>query len=374
MKLVAIKKEKLYLVYSYFWICSLFILSSYNPLGEGSKYLTLLLYVVGIIVYCSCISKNLILLFIAVFILTLFPVFIGGFISIEGWGLIYVSFISLFLFSKYLSINKNNSYKLSVFFVISYYLFVAVSYLDAYYMDVPFSRYADTIFDGRSRNIVSFYMLVASIFYLLNCRISKIQPNFILILLCFIFSVLLYGRSGILVSLGLVIIYLSFFVKKILLLLLFVLISLIIFSGGLTQAVAEIVSTTKFSHGFESLRLTMLGEYFETMSLENFLLGRDVVGMPTVALFEGNSHNSFIQFNLNFGYNLVLLILLIILLSAFFICSDMFILLLFFMYILRLSLDVVLFSGGFTDFLFYLFVFYSIQMFSTRFNTSSITS
>lgn len=247
------------------------------------------------------------------------------------------------LLSANLLFKIDNSYKyIRIVFV--FYTVMVFYYLLKFGISDP-DLYND-IFEKGSRNYVSgIYIFILCLLILTYDRYGLKIP-FIYPVLTFLGCVILYGRSGIIIS-GLILVYLYFFNKKYWLLkifLFFLLLSVLILN---LELITDFFSQkTSFSYGIKSDRSIMMEEYLDGIVEQHLalLLGADIQQCcKMIASFNNNPHNSFIAGHIRFGIIHTLFVLFMfyrVLLSRKFLY--IFIL---FMFLSRAYLDdIVLFS------------------------------
>lgn len=175
--------------------------------------------------------------------------------------------------------------------------------------------YNDLI-DG-SRNFISGYMILFLVYYLYACRIHNIKISIIYSILVTIACFILYGRSGIALSLSLlcISIFTRYGRKSILL------IFIITICMGLLYAVeiSSLIQNSNFSHGVETERSEMLAQYLASIKTPyDILFGVDFFECCSlIARFDGNPHNSFIMLHARFGIFPFLLFIFFYLYQAF---------------------------------------------------------
>lgn len=240
------------------------------------------------------------LLFVGAYFSNEYPFYIGV------YNILYA--VSSLCSAYVIFISKNIYRKASLLFVL-FSLFVLFKIVtlglgnpDAY----------NNIFENGSRNYVSailifFLSLLILIYDKDRKEISFFYPFFTLLL-----SVLLYGRSGIVITFILVLFIV--FRGKILslkyftIIILSLLIPVIIIYFGESSSFAE--------HGVDSGRFKMLEQYFDGIgsNYSELFFGRNVEDCcVTIAIFEGNPHNSFIMGHIRYGIVHTILSLIVML-------------------------------------------------------------
>ena len=232
--------------------------------------------------------------------------------------------------------------------------------------DIAFSEYANHMFVNQSRNTVNFILIFCALLYLLSSRLTGSRPSLIIMFIVLVFGLLLYGRSGVIVCTALLLITVVFYYKnKLTIFIIIALFGIIIFN--LDDIVTMLITLTNLSQGINSPRLLMLSEFINETDLKTLFLGVDIMKMPTVNYHHGNPHNSFLLLNIKYGGAFVIYILMTVLAGGMLFKKDLFVFLLFALFIFRISLDSVAFNGRITDLLFYLFICYAFLS-SPRYN------
>lgn len=174
------------------------------------------------------------------------------------------------------------------------------------------------LFWQSSRNIVSAILLLTTIFFLAVNYIEQKKIYLSVLFINMISSILLYGRSGVVLSFIVLFIgiYLKFFkeeknVIKIILFLFFsiLILVLILYTGFTDNMVSAILSHTNLQSGFDTPRIQMWYDYIVNFDYKILLLGTNFLFSPLITSFDGNPHNSFIMFQARFGIFAVLFLL-----------------------------------------------------------------
>ncbi|MCW8328234.1 hypothetical protein MD588_05375 [Photobacterium sp. SDRW27] len=344
-------------------LLTLFVIS--NQLESAELKFALL---TAIYVLFSCllfgISRNKYIIMLSVFSAILYiPVVIFSNNATTMPVLIYQysSLIFGFSLSCYLYSKPDLFYKVSNFNLSFFTLFLTVHYIISLQSGAPFYIYANDIFAGLSRNVVSFYAIFSMAAYLFSCKLYSQKIKYIRLFALVVFCVLLFGRSGIAISLA--VLLLALFhgsLKKGFIIFIVISLFVLVFYHSLELSLME----TNFSKGVESPRSSMNAEFLGMLDLKTLLFGVKLSDMPTVMLFEGNPHNSFISVNMKFGYILLFYIAMILFCLVVFAFFDLFYFILFTLLIFRYSLDTVAFFGQFTDLILYLHVIHAFNLVS----------
>lgn len=173
--------------------------------------------------------------------------------------------------------------------------------------------FGELIFKDRSRNIVSavlilFYILYLNLSFFHNKKISIFLTIFLLIN-----CVILFGRSGILISSVLFIFVLyKYFNRKVFLSALFIFISIAFIFKFVILSYMD--TRTNFTSGLESPRKDLFNEYLYNISMEEIFFGRNIYDCCSEIVFMGNPHNSFLLGHMYYGIGYILILIFIIIL------------------------------------------------------------
>lgn len=186
-----------------------------------------------------------------------------------------------------------------VYILFLIYLFFKISILG--YTSIDLFNY---IFHSGSRNVVGAFIIFILFIIIILSVLDNKKVNFIYYLSCFIFCVLLYGRSGIIISAVMLLYALSGFLK------INKYRSLIVFSAliflylyFIEDVAVYLMESTNISRGLESPRSIIFSEYISnSMTFKEFLFGRKIEYCCQYAMnFAGNLHNSFLYAHSKFG-------------------------------------------------------------------------
>jgi len=236
---------------------------------------------------------------IVIFTLVLVYILWMGLISVDVEGRNYFLYVFYFTFSIMLTLcirHYKIDYKLSLsLLLVSCLWMIFQIYKFGYNPDA----YNDLI-DG-SRNYISAYLILFYIYYLYACYVNNRQPNLIFPLFIVVACVYLYGRSGIILSVLLLLISVLQTKSRIK-------IGLFMLLGLLTlifyyNTIYNIILNSNLSHGVETERSGMLMQYVGSIqSARDLILGVDLFQCCSLIIkFEGNPHNSFVMMHSRFG-------------------------------------------------------------------------
>lgn len=284
------------------------------------------------------------------FLFVIFFLFIYS-LLIENYKITRVFFNSfIFLSSWILAVHISSTQFLMKRIVTllhySYLLFCFTLLILAIMKGMLFHQYLGIISVGFSYNYISGYLvlmlsLYCSYFVKLKDKIPHGRINAIVV---FLLCVLLFGRSGIFLSLLLllsVFVYNSNKTERMFFIIFSV--SLFFFVFYFHEILFEFILQTKFSEGLESPRHSMIKEYFSLLNVKTFLLGVNLFDMVTIEPYDYNPHNSFLLFHSNFGvFGLFLLYILLLLMFS---QNNLWLIIFIFIYFLRGFFDVIILPG-----------------------------
>lgn len=216
---------------------------------------------------------------------------------ISQYNLIYAAVALGTAFALYKIKDIKNLTK-SLFFL--YSMFLMFVFWD---LGIAADEAYNEVFYQSSRNYLSGIIIFLSI----GVGVAYIKNNdeqpILIYAISFLFCVLLYGRTGILLSFTLL--AFSIFQKNKFASVFLMLVGLVVFfvADGWSYLVEVFTTKTNFSRGFESTRTVMLDEYMTSMnSLENILWGSNFNECcKTIVNFDMNPHNSFIMGHTRYG-------------------------------------------------------------------------
>jgi hypothetical protein len=342
-----------------------YLLPSFNI-----KFGLLVIFYFVISVYLLITEKNIFSQFICFLIisiaLTLALIFNVNDIGLPQLIYSLSYFLFMILFGKKLLDNNITSYKVFYFnFVFSIvFVFLALIYTH-FSTNLPFSYYGENVFYGQSRNIVSYYLIVSSIGYIIFCRLNDIHPKVYLLFLMFILCITLIGRSGMLLAFMVLLVPLNNINIKWKVFIFVLLLPLILYFYTIFQ---ELYLASRFSaRGLDSPRTLINSEFFDALDFQSFFTGVKVSDVPTAFNFDGNPHNSFLYFNFKFGGAVLVPIFLFCLAFISSLLKKDWLSLYFLLIIfVRYNLDVVAFFGQYTDIVFFVLLYLSLSNHSLR--------
>lgn len=275
-----------------------------------------------------------------------------------NWMGLAFTFMAYFLFADYLIKRPHITIPLSKILFFSYLFFLFILFIISQLLHIDYGNYINKIFTNTSRNVVIYFCFVLCLFYLFN-SIQNRKKISILPLLIFCFFCLISGsRTALILS---ILILLTCLVDNIkVLILIFLILLITLFSADSIES--YILSHTNFNQGLETPRTQMLHEYIEKLDINHFLFGMNFEQLPTVYLFGSNPHNSFIHINMLFGFNVMIYVFFLFYSLYNYLKVNFKLFLLFFILIVRLSLDTVSYNNFFTDIFILYFIFNSFGL------------
>lgn len=222
--------------------------------------------------------------------------------------------------------------------------------------------YMDIILKGFSYNYISGLLLLSSTLYFgYHQKVNiPVKHGKLLVVSIVFFCFILYGRSGIIFSLLLALSYFKNFlspkhgVRVFVILVCCMLFA--VYVGYHISIVYDVVDNSKFKEGLQSPRLVMLNEYFSSLNFSSLLMGVDITKLPTIASYNINPHNSYLNFHAMFGILAFIIISFVFLTLFNLLFTDFSFFLYLAVYIGRGFLDTIIFPGVF-DFIFFALLF-----------------
>jgi len=263
-----------------------------------------------------------------------------------------------------------------IYFKLNYKLFLLFAYCVIIFFVISFFRVnnPNKVFATVSRNNISVTILIVMGYYIITCFQNKRKPNFLLIVLSFIFAVWGEGRSGIL-SIGLLFVFYPFFTKTTRKYKLFFSLFLFILLVVVYQKYFDVFQSI-FQRFYEvgidtTGRSKINREYIErvSFSISHLFFGVPLNEIPSLVNQIGlvsdsvaNPHNSFIRAHVYYGFGgfLLLVIFLIYTLFHFFRTKNFIFFIMLLALLIRSSFDSTAFHGP-LDTIIYFFVFYAIK-------------
>lgn len=300
----SVKKQKIANLFCILQIVSyiLTLTSGLVPIVAASYlFMIINLFYIGLIHYKKISITDLVL-----FIFTTVSLIMFTLLSSSEYSSKF-DFIVLGINAFLISILFQGLSALKFVFYLNWLVNIAVLYMAA---NSGFNIYfGDDIFLNSSRNIVSGYLILAILYYLFFCITLNKKISLLLIILFTVNCILLYGRTGI--SLSLIILAYSIFKVFNKTAIAFVVLG-VVFSFNIIYQF--IMNSTKFSSGLETGRSEIYYEYFHSITIKDIFFGRSINDCcSTIVSFAGNPHNSFIHGHMLHGIAHTILFLLIFL-------------------------------------------------------------
>lgn len=241
-------------------------------------------------------KKHIMSMLLAISATIFFSFFSRSYDEISGViGIVYIITPCIICYGVYKS--KHELLISRVFFysfflyTLPYFISVGVSNPDGY----------NEILTGASRNIVGAIFILLSCFHIaVNIRLRNKYP-FLAPLISFICCVMLFGRSGIIISFFVLsLCSINIFNKK------YTVIALSLVAAVVSYYMIEIqeyiMTKTNFSMGAESPRSLMIKQYLSTIDLQGLIFGNDYYSCCSeIIKYSENPHNSFIMGHARYG-------------------------------------------------------------------------
>lgn len=233
--------------------------------------------------------KETFLFLIFLFILLIFGILSP--VSMSIWMPSLIIGINTFLIA--LIFNNNLAFRFIYFLLFFANCFVFFKWYQSGYL----SWFGEELIPGRSRNIVSAYLIVFQIYYFVLCDINSKKINVFLSFFTFLNCILLFGRTGIV--LGFMLFLFAVYKRY----------GKVFFIGLLTLGsmflgviYTYIFTQTNFERGLDSPRSALYRDYFMGINQYDLFFGRNISQCCSlIASYTGNPHNSFILGHSQFG-------------------------------------------------------------------------
>ena len=278
---------------SFFCLLQILLTITFVITGNGFFLKAFSLFLPLNILFIFLIKKvnynELLLFFICVFFLIIFGMLSP--IGLAIWLPSLIIGINVFLIA--LIFNDNLAFK-----TISYLLlFFNFLILFKWYQSGYLSWFGDELLPGRSRNIVSAYLIIFQIYYFLLCEINSKKINSFLSFFTFVNCVLLFGRMGI--ALGFILLLFSVYRSYGKAFFIFLLSLGGVFFGAIYT---YIFTQTNFERGLDNPRAALFREYFMGIDEYELFFGRNISQCCSlITSYDGNPHNSFLLGHSQFG-------------------------------------------------------------------------
>lgn len=241
---------------------------------------------------------------IIIIIMLLMALFIFAYLSPYPDSYKYLAIlIGLSTFILSFIFRGNSAYRMLFYFtLISNMLILYIGYKHQFNPD-----FGNSIFINNSRNIVSAYLIFVTIYYLLFCYILDKKISLSILVLLFINCLILYGRTGVVLS-SLLLVYGLY--KRF---------GNIIFIGVISTLLISlnfiyklIIDSTNFATGIDTPRTILFKEYISGMTTQDVLFGRSIQHCcSTIVAYSNNPHNSFLMGHSFYGLTHTLLFFMI---------------------------------------------------------------
>lgn len=184
-------------------------------------------------------------------------------------------------------------YKGNLAYKLTYYTNILVNLL-VFYVALKSGfhpNFGGTILLQGSRNIVNAYLIMGIVYYLFFCFTNREKVNILLVLLFTVNCILLQGRSGVALSI-LILLYSLYTNASKVRTVIITLLSTLSFSYILNF----IITSTKFSQGTDTGRSHIFKEYFTDIGFKEIIFGRSINECCSIIVsYDFNPHNSFIR-------------------------------------------------------------------------------
>lgn len=246
------------------------------------------------------------------------------------------------------------------------FAFIFVCFILSIIKKVHIYVFMNSLLVGFSYNYISGLLVLSlSVYFSYYAKFGKdVKYGSVFAFLSVIACALLYGRSGIIFSFMLFFIYFKGYLnpsKGMRFYFIMICCCLLLAYGTYNiSLLTDAVQNSKFREGIQSPRFTMLHEYFNALNINALIMGVDITKLPTVASFNFNPHNSFVNLHAMTGilcYGAIVLIFLKLFNLSFF---NLNLLMYLSLYLLRGAFDTIILPGVF-DFIFLFLLFYKHQ-------------
>jgi len=259
---------------------------------------------ISFIILCSLservYTKDSIFISFSLLVFILFSFFSRSYPYYYSVAILLYGLCSLVMAYGFLKLDKKAN--LSVCFYLIYVAFLWLNFFKFGFVDPD--KYNE-IFANSSRNVVSAFLLLVTILVGACYHIDERKQPLIIYTITLVSSLILYGRSGIAISLILFCyaFYDNYGKRAYWLIFLIPILSILFykFYSGIEYYIME---ESSFRYGLESPRQNMRDEYFGGIfySAQDLLFGRQYSSCCiTVMSYESNPHNSFIVGHARYG-------------------------------------------------------------------------
>lgn len=296
---------------------------------------------------------------------------IGSMLSTKSSELVSVYLMPFYFLTSYFIAYQLKNKRLQVnfswiTFILSHLYFLGFTLFSLISNGTINENTYNEIFVDNSRNIVSAILLFCTIFLLASTYIRNKKVYMSTLFIDLFCSLLLYGRSGIMLSfcvliIGLVLSYKTSDNKQKLsnsIVTFFFAVTVVALLGKeIYIYLSDIIAKTNLQSGLDSPRFTMWQEYVSHMDLYHLIHGADFNYSPTIMDYEGNPHNTFIMLQSRVGFSAVLLYVFLTLLWCILLSKQPLLAILLLLIFIRMFFDVL----GF--FWFYDYIWMSLLFF-----------
>ncbi len=232
--------------------------------------------------------------FILLFFMAL-GAFLNVFVTDNGLGgvLVILGVLSLSLFScHYPRLIYRGMYVVLL-------IYLGICFYKILYLGIDPNEF----YVGMSRNYLGLILVAYNILYCFLGYVLKLRVNIVISILSLVLSVMLVGRSTIGAMIALFLLNWCFYFKKKSFLLL---LTLFLFVFALWLYWGELVDLYKASSfggfGFDTPRYVLWGDFFKYANFFTYILGIDTFSIPSIAQYEGNTHNGYLNILARTGF------------------------------------------------------------------------
>lgn len=302
--------------------------------------ISLILYFVGVLIYYAKGSS------LGQFVI-LFSTFFIAFLSIKKVNLkiLFVLFSLFGFFSFFSFFSRSYEYLYSIFILfygvssllvanaflglldksrfslLIYFIFISFLWFNFFILGFGNPDLYNEIFNNSSRNVVSAFLILVTILVGASFWVEQNKQPIFIYALTFLSSLILFGRTGIILSfILLVYAFYSNYGKKTFWMILILPFFAYLYFKYYSILFVYLTEETSFKYGLDSPRKIMLHEYLNGIfykSSDLFLGRRYDECCNLVLLFDNNPHNSFIVGHARYGLFHTVVFLIILLCSIF---------------------------------------------------------
>jgi hypothetical protein len=242
-------------------------------------------------------------------------------------------------------------------YLINFFLVICLwNAWEAFNFGISLLKISNNIAFNSSRNLISIHIIFLTTLYYFIARNDKRNISIYPALICFIVTILAGGRSGILSSAILLSVVFLYSGNGILIFRVIIILSAISLAAfNYTASLLDFITVAT-----SDIRFSFIADYFSNYNISYLVTGFDVKNAQFLSEFNGNPHNSYVNFLSAFGLGAILFLLVTIFSSFLFILKkDYFPVLILAPFMIRMFTDTGLFMSIY-DILFY--VYFSLSL------------